>query len=955
MFQRPFPRTTFLQFLVLVLTASLAFSESAETGRIAGRAINHDTGLPVSHATVTVAGTSIAAATDLEGRFSIDQVPAGACDVAATKEGFQPVTIPGVQVRANERMEIDLPLSPSEALIQLAPITVSARVVQNSGIALLSMRQRAAAVSDAIGGEQFGRLAVGNAAEAMSKVTGASVVGGKYVLIRGLGDRYANTLLNGTTVPSADPDKHAVQMDQFPGNLIDAITTTKSFTPDQPGSFSGGSVNLKTKVFPDEFFASIASSIEYNANATGRDLLESPARGDGAPELPAILPSRTSASLAARQGDFAPAEELDRATKAFAPGTIYPTTFRADPNVSLSASFGNRHEFGTEGVFGYVASATMERKFSHDEEGEANRFLGTPDAPQSRLLLTNDPELLSFDPAGATTAPRFGVVSSTQADRKGGFAKLALRPGVDHEFSLDLLYNETVDSVIRRGVGEEPMNYVGSVFEVHDMLHTERSVGSAQLRGKSVFPRLNELELEWRATLSTSTQDQPDYRTLAAVYAPNGNFVNATGVQPNRFFRELEEDANEVAADLTYPFSVGARDYRLKIGGVGSQNERTYREQRFQYALSPRNRDELVNFPGPIGIVERDASSVAFGNTIQRLQEPNSYEGALDVSAGYTMIDTQITPKLRAIGGVRFERTEMRTDPVPVVGNSPKLGVIDQTDALPALSLVYASSPKTNWRLAYGRTIARPTYKELTDIRYEDVFTDDIYLGNADLELTVIDNLDLRWEWFPRRGETVAVSAFHKRLDRPIEVLYQPGAGSIQPQNVDRGTVYGVEFEFRRSLRFLGETFADLTLGTNVTFVSSEVTIPAAELAILRSYDPGADDKRELLGQSPYIVNCDLSYDRASSGTAVTLSFNVVGERLHLVNFGPLPDVFEQPAPLLNLVVSQRLSDRWKLKFSARNLLDPDHRQTISVPDRTLIYARSSEGRSFALGAIYEF
>ncbi|HYD84705.1 MAG TPA: TonB-dependent receptor, partial [Opitutus sp.] len=323
--------------------------------------------------------------------------------------------------------------------------------------------------------------------------------------------------------------------------------------------------------------------------------------------------------------------------------------------------------------------------------------------------------------------------------------------------------------------------------------------------------------------------------------------------------------------------------------------------------------------------------------------------------AGYAMVDAQLTEKLRAIGGVRFESTEMRTDPVPVVGGSPKLGIIDQVDTLPALSLVYASSPKTNWRLAYGRTVARPTYKELTDIRYEDVFTGDVYLGNAELDLTLIDNLDLRWEWFPRRGETLAVSAFYKRLDQPIEVLYDPGVGSIQPQNVERGTVYGLEFEFRRSLQFLGDAFANFSVGTNLTFVHSEVTIPERELAILRAYDPNADDKRELLGQSPYIFNFDVSYDRASSGTAATLSFNVVGERLDLVNFGPLPDVFEQPAPLLNLVVAQRLSDRWRLKLSVKNLLDPDHEKTIAVSGQTLIYERSSVGRSYAIGVNYAF
>jgi TonB-dependent receptor len=938
-------RASFYFFLIFFLPTGAVLAQS-NTGRISGQAVDSSNGRGVANVAVTVVGVNLSANTDVSGRYVIEDVPAGTYDVSAEKVDFRPATITGVTVVAGEATALDLPLAPAESVIRMDVMTVSAEVVQNSDIGLLNARHKSAAVSDAIGGDQFGRLAVGDAAEAMSKVTGASIVGGKYVLIRGLGDRYSNTLLNGTAVPSADPDKRAVQMDQFPSDLIDAITTTKSFTPDQPGAFSGGSVNVKTKAFPDQFFATASVTAEYNDNTTGKLILDAPVRGTAAPSLPSTIPGRTAAQLAARQGDFGPAEELDRASKIFASGNLFPGTTKAEPNFGASLAIGNRHLVGEDGLFGYTASFSYERRFSHFENGEANRFIGTPDAPQSRLVLTTDPELLSIAPIDAVTAPPFGVTSSTHTERRGGFAKLALRPVENHELTVDILYNETTDSVIRRGVGEETINYVGSVFEVYDMLHTERTVGSAQLSGKSVFPELNSLEFEWRAAVSTSTQDQPDYRTLAAVYMPDGAFVNATGVQPNRFFRELEEDAKEGGLDLTYPFG----EHRLKVGAMAASNERGYREQRFQYSLNPRSRDELEMFPNPVGIVSRTTNSVTFGNTIQRLQEPNSYEGEQDISAAYAMADAQVTPRVRVIGGVRFEKTEMRTDPVPVVGGSPKIGMIDQTDALPALSVVFASSPKTNWRFAYGRTVARPTYKELTDIRYEDVFTGDVYLGNADLELTVIDNFDIRWEWFPRKGETVAVSAFYKRLDQPIEVLYGNAVGAIQPNNVDRGTVRGVELEYRRSLKFLGNAFAEFSVGTNLTFVESEVTIPAAELAILRAYDPQADDKRELLGQSPYIFNFDISYDRVRSGTGVTLSYNVVGERLDLVNFGPLPDVFEQPAPLLNLVISQRLSDRWRLKFSAKNLLDPDHEKTIGLPDRTLIYARSNAGRSFALG-----
>ena len=465
----------------------------------------------------------------------------------------------------------------------------------------------------------------------------------------------------------------------------------------------------------------------------------------------------------------------------------------------------------------------------------------------------------------------------------------------------------------------------------------------------------NELEVEWRLSQSKSTQDQPDYRTMAFIYDIDGEVVNATGVQPNRYFRELAEEATEGGLNLSMPWSIGGKEHRVKFGGMASSSERNYEEQRFQYARVPRDRDQLRAFPGQVGIVAESANRVTFGNTITRLLEPNRYTADQDISAVYAMMDAQFSRKARAIFGARYESTKIVTNPAEIPGLNPETGIIDEAHVLPALSLVYAQNKRMNWRAAYGRTMARPTYKELTDIRYDDVFTGDTYIGSADLELTLIDNFDLRWEWFPRKGQTVAASLFYKEMNQPIEVLFQPSVGSIQPQNVESGTVYGVEFEFRRSLEFMGDAFYRWSLGGNLTFIESEVSIPPAEMALLRAVDPQASAKRELLGQSPYVFNADISYNREDSGTSATLSYNVVGERLDLVVFGPLPDVYEQPAPSVNFVLSQRLSTHWKLKFSAKNLLNSEKEKLISLPTDDLIYSRYQTGRSFSLSLSYLF
>ncbi len=963
-----FPRWCGLVFgLALALPAQGA---EAALGAIGGRAVNAATGLPVSGAIVSIVGTGLAAKTDLDGAFRIPGVPAGAQEVAVARDGFQGLAITGLAVEAGGTTRVDLPLEAAGgAVVTMDKFRVTAEVASGSDIGLLSLRQKSAAVSDAIGAMQFGKLAVGNAAEAMTKVTGASLVDGSYVLIRGLGDRYSNTLLNGTAVPTADPDKRAVQMDQFPSDLIESITTTKSFTPDQPGAFSGGSVNVRTKSFPEQFFFSVGTSfaLSYNSNTTrasiltvpghSRDALALGASPRAAPELPAAIPDRTSARIAALQGNFKPAEQLDAASKAFNNRGYFPSTERAGPNLGFTLAFGDRRTWGDGKIFGYTASLTYDHGFEHYEGGEKNRYNGVAGAVQPKLLLTPDRSELTFSRAATlpAIAPPLGVTSSTKSAGWGGFTKLAIRPSLDHEISLDLFRTQSAEDRVQRGVGEQAFDYAGNIDEVYALLFTQRSITSAQIAGKSLFPSVRELQVDWHLARSRSTQDQPDYRTLSVYYNLRGDFINATGVQPNRLFRALGEDSTEGGIEFTLPIALAGRDSRLKFGGVQSRGTRNYTERRFQWTSVPQTHAELEAFPGTVGITARTENSVAFGNTISRLQEPNNYDADQRIGGSYAMLDAPLMDRLRAIAGVRFEQTRMNSRPVKLVGVNPRDGQVDQTDALPALSLVYAAGSNTNWRAAYGRTMARPTFKELSDIRYEDVFTLDTYLGNPDLQLTVIDNYDLRWEWFPRRGETVAVSAFYKRMQDPIEVVFRPQVGSIQPQNVDRGSIYGVEFEFRRNLGAYGARLAPFSLGANLSLIDSQVSIPDAEMASIRLQEPGARNQRELLGQSAYMFNTDLTWERRASGTMATMSFNIVGRRLSLVQFGSLPDVYEQPAPSLNLVFSQQLWRGLRLKLAAKNLIDPDRKKTIGPANTGLIYERYRNGRTFALSLTYMF
>ncbi len=973
-----------LAFALLLSAGSNAAESEGGSGSISGRVIALDSGGGVVGAVVIVQGTGLAATTDLNGDYALRNVPAGAHTLLVERGDFQNSTVNNVRVAPGSATRMDLPLEAIVAdtggeVVEMAEFVISADVLEGSSLALLGARQRSAVVSDAVGADFISRVDASHAADAMSRVTGASVLDGKYVLIRGLGDRYSNTLLNGASIPSADPDRRAVQMDQFPAGLLDSIVTSKSFTPDQPGGFAGGSVNMKTKNFPDHFFLSTSFSIGFNTNTTGEDLPSIPGGGrdwlgmdDGTRALPAgipdRIPSQTEARIAARSGNFGPAEKLDRASNLFNNETYFPGTESGKPDLGFNFSMGDRVNLGGDRIFAYVVSLTYDRSSSYYENGYASRYAqGDIDPAGASFLdglLVYSPDLEDLSYKGPYEAnpeipdgePRFGVTRASRSVDWSGYAQLAYRPTLNHEFALRFIRNQSAEDAIKRGVGENARSDSGRLYQFYDLLYTERSVNTLQLEGRSLFPAWNDTRIEWRASTGTSVQEQPDYRTLSYFWDfTNQDYAAAAGVGNNRFFRDLEENGDELGVDLSMPFAFRGRNATLKFGGAWQGGDRTYRERRFRWTREATGAGIILNYPNPVGIVDRTADSVTFGNTIAEL--PNNlvnYDGGQTISAAYIMAEFAATDRLRVITGVRAEKTRISTSPFSANTNF-RAADIDDTDYLPALSLVHELGNDMNLRFAYGRTLARPLYHELADIRVEDAFRAKFRAGNPDLELSSIDNLDLRWEWFPRGNEVVAVSLFHKDFTNPIEVVDVPSIGSEQARNADSGRVYGVEFEARLGLGRFSGRLSPFSIGGNLSLVESEVSIPAAEMGSIRIVYPEAGDTRDLLGQSPYILNLDFSYDDTGRGTSATIAYNIQGRRMHLVTYGALPDIYEQPAPQLDFILSQRLSRNLRLKLAAKNLLDPHFDQSLTHNGREYFHERHRRGRAFSLGLSYSF
>ncbi len=933
--------------------ATTGSSAAPAIGKIKGKVVDAQNGDVLPGVNVLIEGTALGAATDIDGMYTIQSVPVGNYVVIASIIGYAKLRVTNVIVEDGKIATLDFSLQP-EAL-QGEEVVVEAVALKNTEASLLKSRQRAAAVSDAISAETISRSGSGSAADAMEQVTGASVVDGKYVYVRGLGDRYMNTQLNGVTLPSANPDRNTVALDLFPSKLLDNIVTVKTFTPDKPGSFTGGTVDIATRSYPEKLSLTVSTATSFNTQTTFKDDFLTYRGGskdwlgfdDGTRDLPAIVadPSFTIPSIGVAFSNPQQARALDQASKAFS-SQMAPIQKQAPIDQSYALTVGNQLSL-FDRPLGLMGSLSYSRSLSSYRDGITGQYQLTGKVDEvdelNNLYLLKD-------------------YRSTDEVLWGGLLSLSYKFSKNHELSLNSIYNHSGESLARYQSGTLPRDLgLGTFYETRVLQYTERSLGSAQLSGSHYVGRLADLRIEWTSSLTRSTQDEPDLRYFSNDYTPTDTRViysiaPSNYARPVHYYRNLDEDQWESNLNATLSF----RQWQgltgnLKFGGLHSRKDRLFRERRFEFhqtALARYQGDPQAFFsPQMVGIVDSSNGRYRFGNYIvDASQLANNYDGEQEITAFFAMVDLPLLPKLRFIGGARFETTDIRVasqDPLKAKGK------LSTNDWLPSANFVYELQSNMNVRAAYGRTLARPTFRELAPFASFDFVGDFIFVGNPDLKRTLVDNYDLRWEWFARPGEIYAISGFYKRFANPIERAIVSNNNQGQFQNVAQAIVYGAEFELRQRLDVITPMLRNFQLGGNFTLVQSTVDIPTKELLTVRQLDPSASSTRELQGQSPYILNLDLSYDNVVTGTAAGLYYNIFGERLSEVSLGGTPNLYEQPRGTLDLTASQRVWGNITLKAAGKNLLDSSVRKVHHFKGRDYVSREHRLGRTFTLGLTY--
>jgi len=757
-------------------------------------------------------------------------------------------------------------------------------------------------ISNVVGEEQFTRSGDSNIAESLKRVSGLSTVAGKYVYVRGLGERYATTLLNGAILPSPEPLNRVVPMDLFPTGILESVLVQKTYSAAYPGEFGGGVLQMRTKKSTDEFFWNFASTVGVIDNATFKDGY-TVSGGDTdwlgiddgfrAPsqELLNATANGNQLKLKSRfSGIGVPAEQLEVVGESFN-NQYTPTEESAPPNVNISTSFGNFYDIGATGMkLNYLAS------LDYSNSWDTNRIERNTYVPSG---------------VGLDIQEDLDVVNTENSiDLSGIFSA-----GLD----IDENNNVRFTSVALRQTDNRVFKTTGETLDAPDLSTVElqwveREILSNQLQGDHYFPALNEFVVNWRYSDIVATRAAPDTRS----YRYDGGEFSSRVDGNMRSFDELEDNASELGIDLTMVF-YGPRNSIItpKFGYVSSEKERNSEIRRFGFAFNGplANNNQLLLRPLEEILSPENITEAGF--VIRELTRPtDSYKANNSLEAIYGQVEVNFDDRLRLTFGGRQEDFDQVTTTFDLFRPSTSVVAdLSRKEFLPSFSATYIHYDH-QFRLAYSETVSRPDFRELSTSPFINPETGREIFGNPNLDITSITNFDFRWEWYFGFADYVSAGIFYKEFVDPIEaVIFSPVDPRITYINAQSAENQGIELEGYKRLDFLGPVGEDFYVQGNISFIDSLVNIRQSDLGSLTS------SSRPLQGQSDVLFNFQIGYE-PYSGTTATLLYHYFGDRIDSVGIEGAPDLIQEGYGELNFIFIKELNRNWQVTAKAKNILD---------------------------------
>jgi outer membrane receptor protein involved in Fe transport len=911
----------------------------AQMGKIAGVVTDAKTGETLIGANVLIEGlTGVGGQTDLDGKFIIEDVKEGVYTLVVSYISYQTKKISEVKVEAGNTANVNIALLSD--IKDIEPIVITATMKKENINSLLIIQKNNVTISDGIAQETLKKTGDRSTADALRRVSGISVQDNKFVVIRGLGDRYNYALLNGIALPSSEADRRSFSFDIIPSNLIDNIIINKAATPDMPAEFSGGIIQVNTKDIPENFTLNAAVGTGINSVTTFKDFdkqLKSKTDWLGYDTdlraLPTTLPN-TDAYLRLKEKD-----KLVESKK-FSNDWAYDES-TAPLNYSVQLSAGGMVKI-KKVKWGTVGAITYNKSY------RANAI------KRSQYEL-DDVVVFDYEDKSNRENVLLGAMLNTSV-QLSPLSKITLR---------NMLNINTESSVVSRTGpnydNEQLRNATTQSYNSNRLI-------TSQLAGEH-FIAAPKLKIKWNAALSNINRAVPNQRTLT--YLINTNDVEDTiytaliplgSASPQftgKFYSTLQQTDRNVLVDISRRVKGGVINAEFKIGGFYFDKNRTFASRLFgpvfnmksngtyMYQIADLPSDKLFN----------SNNIIDGGIMYDEITLPQDAYTSSSVNAGgYAMVDMMLGTKLKIATGARFEtftqilKTKVSVAEVAIEKSFPKL--------LPSLNATYLLNDKINLRFAYGQTISRPEFRELAPFGYYDFGTSSVVIGSEQLTPGIIHNIDLRFEQYPGEGQLFSASLFYKYFKNPIEqIFFSTGAGSQTRsyRNAQYALNYGVEIECRRRLGFIADKawLNNLTLSVNAAYIFSKVAFEEVK---------AATSVRPLQSQSPYLVNAMLDYTTQNKGFSTALMFNIIGNRLTEVGNYSFPDIYEKHRPLLDFMITKKIVKNFDIRLLISDIFAQDiifyqdynkDKKFDKVQDN--IITQFNNGRTFTTTLSYKF
>ncbi len=893
-----------------LLVSSLLLAQSGTISGVITDANNNET---IPFANVLIVGSSEGFTTDLDGVFSYE-LAEGTYSLEVSYLGYQNQIVDGIIVKSGEVTKLDIAIS--EDSQQLEEIVITAKQLRNTENAVMAIQRRSTNVVNGISSQSIRKNGDSNAGAAIKRVTGVSIDGGKYVFIRGLGDRYSKTILNGLEIPGLDPDRNSLQVDVFPTNIIDNLLVSKTSRADFSGDFTGGVVNISTKDFPEEKTMSVSLGLGYNPNMHfNSNFLSSQRSGT---DFLGFDNGLRDLNVNKFQPIQSPIDDpiLTQLTSRFQ-NNMAVERRNSLANGNFGFTVGNQIQKG-EMTIGYNAVLGYRNSTKFFQDVQYNNFIKSTNIEESELLQDRE----SRGDLGTNNTLLSGMVGTALKYK-------------NHKFSVMALHLQNGEA--KSGLFERSNFIRASNTLISDNIeYTERSISNFLLTGNHALS--NTFEIDWKFSPTVSSIQDKDIRITPFKLNDDSTlaFEPSEGAQPRRLWRNLNEINYSGRVDVSKALTFYGKEIELQFGGSNVYKQRDYEILSFLINVKGQNFLDLTGDPNELLLPENLWTPESqIGTFVAGNFEPaNTYDATQHTLGGYMMADLEVVAGLKVNAGVRVEKFTHnytgQNNTGTIVYNDER--ILDELDLLPSINLVYGLTENMSLRTSYSKTVARPSFKEASIAQIYDAISDQTFIGNIDIQQTNVDNYDIRWEAFYEEGQMFSVSGFYKDFTNPIElVAFSSSApNDLQPRNIGNARVAGVEIEFRKNLGFASENLKTLYAGANFTYVNSQVELDQSENGEFESRVTNGrvgetiGTTRQMQGQAPYIINGYINYTHPENAWEANLSYNVQGPSLAIVGIGLNPDVFTAPFHDLGFKISKQFgeNDKFRLSAGANNLLN---------------------------------